>query len=590
MKRIFLRMLTVLGGISLFFLIIFFIINVIIIFYKPDIPKNTVLELNLDEEIIEYKPDDTLAMAFLDDGPRLIDLLGAIEKAGDDERVSMLVAKVGNQGLGFAKIQELRAAIKDFRKKGKKAIAYTDTLGEFGQGNGAYYLACAFDEIYIQPSGNIGMTGLIAETPFIKGTLDMIGVTARMDGRHEYKNTMNTFTQEHYTQPHREALEALLDSWFQNMVKDIALDRGLKEDQVRDLFDHGLFSAQEAMEAGLIDGLQYPDEVPAFVQKETGSSAQRLEWSEYIKRAGLPHKKGKTVALIYGVGGVQRGKSGFSPMSGKPAMGAETVSKAFRQAVDDAKVSAIIFRIDSPGGSYVASDTIWRETVRAREKGVPVIVSMGNMAGSGGYFVAMDADKIVAQPGTITGSIGVFAGKMLTSELWEKIGITWDEIHTSKNATFWTGTLDYTPEQWALFQNFLDRIYEDFTSKVADGRKIPKEKVLEIAKGRIWSGEDALKIGLVDELGGYKEAIVLAKKSAGIGEKEEIKLKEFPGKKSMITLLMESMPLFGKESANSTPALYALKMVRPHLSALSALGLGAEMGELSMPLWISDSP
>jgi protease IV len=196
-------------------------------------------------------------------------------------------------------------------------------------------------------------------------------------------------------------------------------------------------------------------------------------------------------------------------------MGAETVSKAFRQAVDDAKVSAIIFRIDSPGGSYVASDTIWRETVRAREKGVPVIVSMGNMAGSGGYFVAMAADKIVAQPGTITGSIGVFAGKMLTSELWEKLGVTWDEIHTSKNATFWTGTHDYTPEQWALFQNFLDQIYEDFTSKVADGRKIPKEKVLEIAKGRIWSGEDALKIGLVDELGGLSGSHCSGKKISG---------------------------------------------------------------------------
>jgi protease IV len=586
MKRIFFRMLTLLGGISLFFLIMFFIINLVIFFYKPTVPENTVLELNLDEEIIEYKPDETLAMAFLDDSPRLIHLLGAIEKAGDDERVSMLVAKVGNRGLGIAGIQELRDAIKTFREKGKKAVAYTDTLGEFGQGNGAYYLACAFDEIFIQPSGNIGLTGLIAETPFIKGTLNMIGVTARMDGRHEYKNTVNTFTEDHYTQPHKEALEALLDSWFHKMVKDIAFDRGLNEDRVRDLFDQGLFSAQEAMEAGLIDGLHYVDEVFSFVQKEAGSSAQRLDWSDYIKRAGFPHEKGKTVALIYGVGGVQRGKSGFSPMSGKLAMGAESVSRAFRQAVDDAKVSAIIFRIDSPGGSYVASDTIWRETVRAREKGIPVIVSMGNMAGSGGYFVAMAADKIVAQPGTITGSIGVFAGKMLTSEMWEKIGISWDEIHTSKNATFWTGTHDYTPEQWALFQNFLDQIYEDFTLKVADARKIPVEKVLEIAKGRIWSGEDAIKIGLVDELGGYREAIGLAKKSAGIGEKEEIELKEFPGKKSMITLLIEGMPLFGKEPADSNLVVNALKIVRPQLSALSELGLGANPDVLSMPPWV----
>jgi protease IV len=581
MKKIFLRMLTILGGISFFLLILFIIINVAIFFKKPRVPENTVLELNLDEEIIEYRPDETLARAFLGEGPRLLTLLGAIEKAGDDERVSMLVAKVDNRGLGLARIQELREAIKAFREKGKKAVAYTDTLGEFGQGNGAYYLASAFDEIYIQPSGNIGLTGLIAETPFIKGALDMIGVTPRVDSRHEYKNAMNMFTEEHYTKPHKEALKALLDSWFHKMVKDIAFDRKLTEDQVRDLFDHGLFSSQEAMKAGLVDGIHYADEVLSLVQKEAGSSAQRLEWYEYIKRAGIPHEKGKTIALIYGVGGVQRGKSGFSPMSGR-TMGADTISKAIRQAVDDAKVSAIIFRIDSPGGSYVASDTIWRETVRAREKGIPVIASMGNIAGSGGYFVAMAADKIVAQPGTITGSIGVFAGKMLTNELWEKLGVSWDEVYTSKNATFWTGTRDYTPEQWALFQHFLDQIYEDFISKVAEGRNLSKEKVSEIAKGRIWSGEDALKIGLVDELGGIREAIVLAKKIAGIGEKEEIELKEFPMKKSMIAVLIENLPLTEKESLNSSIALSALEMVRPHLSVLSELGLGPDPGVLSM--------
>jgi protease IV len=230
----------------------------------------------------------------------------------------------------------------------------------------------------------------------------------------------------------------------------------------------------------------------------------------------------------------------------------------------------------------VASDTIWRETVRAREKGIPVIASMGNIAGSGGYFVAMAADKIIAQPGTITGSIGVFAGKMLTNELWEKLGVSWDEIYTSKNATFWTGTHDYTPEQWALFQHFLDQIYEDFISKVAEGRNLSKEKVSEIAKGRIWSGEDALKIGLVDELGGIREAIVLAKKTAGIGEKEEIELKEFPMKKSMIAILIENLPLTEKESLNSSLALSALEIVRPHLSVLSELGLGPDPGVLSM--------
>ncbi|MFO8084229.1 MAG: signal peptide peptidase SppA [Desulfobacterales bacterium] len=586
MKRIFLRMLTVLGGISLLFFIIFFIVNLVIFFRKPEIPDFTVLELDLDEEIIEYRPDETMATALFDDSSRLIHLLEAIEKAGDDKRVSALVAKVGNQGLGLAVIQEIRDAIITFRQKGKKAIAYADTLGEFGQANGAYYLASAFDEILIQPSGSIGLTGLIAQTPFIKGTLDMVGVKPRMDARAEYKNAMNTFTEDHYTEPHQEAMETLLDSWFEQMVRDIASNRGLKEVQVIDLFDRGLFTAQEAKEAGLIDGLYYPDEVLALVEKQTGAEAKRLAWQQYLERAESSYTEGKTIALIYGVGAVKRGKSGFSPVSGNYAMGSETLARAFRQAVDDEKVSAIIFRIDSPGGSYVASDTIWRETVRAKEKGIPVIVSMGNMAGSGGYFVSMAADKIVAQPATITGSIGVFAGKMLTSELWEKLGITWDEVYTSKNATFWTGTHDYTPEQWALFQSWMDHIYEDFTSKVAQGRKMPTEKVLEIAKGRIWSGEDALRLGLVDQLGGYRQSIALAKKSAKIDEYEKIQLKEFPRKKSMLTLLKESMLSINQQRTSLIQFSDALKMARPYLNKLDELGYGENPGVLSMTPWI----
>lgn len=586
MKRIFLRMLTVLGGISLLFFIIFFIVNLVIFFRKPEIPDFTVLELDLDEEIIEYRPDETMATALFDDSSRLIHLLEAIEKAGDDKRVAALVAKVGNQGLGLAVIQEIRDAIITFRQKGKKAIAYADTLGEFGQANGAYYLASAFDEILIQPSGSIGLTGLIAQTPFIKGTLDMVGVKPRMDARAEYKNAMNTFTEDHYTEPHQEAMETLLDSWFEQMVRDIASNRGLKEIQVIDLFDRGLFTAQEAMEARLIDGLYYPDEVLALVEKQTGAEAKRLAWQQYLERAESSYTEGKTIALIYGVGAVKRGKSGFSPVSGNYAMGSETLARAFRQAVDDEKVSAIIFRIDSPGGSYVASDTIWRETVRAKEKGIPVIVSMGNMAGSGGYFVSMAADKIVAQPATITGSIGVFAGKMLTSELWEKLGITWDEVYTSKNATFWTGTHDYTPEQWALFQSWMDHIYEDFTSKVAQGRKMPTEKVLEIAKGRIWSGEDALRLDLVDQLGGYRQSIALAKKSAKIDEYEKIQLKEFPRKKSMLTLLKESMLSINQQRTSLIQFSDALKMARPYLNKLDELGYGENPGVLSMTPWI----
>jgi protease-4 len=259
------------------------------------------------------------------------------------------------------------------------------------------------------------------------------------------------------------------------------------------------------------------------------------------------------------------------------------VASAFRQAIEDKEVRAILFRIDSPGGSYVASDTIWQETVRARKTGKPVIASMGNVAGSGGYFVAMAADKIVAQPGTITGSIGVLGGKMLTTGFWQKLGITWDEVHEGANATFWTGTSDYTPAQWARFQAWLDRIYDDFTSKVAEGRRLPKQRVLEIAKGRIWTGEDAKALGLVDELGGFDVALRLAKQAAGIPEKEEVRLKLFPPRKSLLEVIMER--LTGREPQEEEAGMVALRraleLVQPFARRVRMLD--AARAPLAMP-------
>jgi protease-4 len=284
---------------------------------------------------------------------------------------------------------------------------------------------------------------------------------------------------------------------------------------------------------------------------------------------------------------VARGKSGYAALSGDMTMGSDSVAAAFRAALDDKDVKAILFRVDSPGGSYVASDTIWREVERARKAGKPVIVTMGDLAGSGGYFVAMSADKIVAQPGTITGSIGVLAGKFITPEFWDKLGISWDEVHEGANATMWTGTHDYSPAEWKRFEGLLDRIYEDFTSKVASGRKLSKEDVLKIAKGRIYTGEDAKAIGLVDELGGFDTALRLAKQAAKIPESEEVKLRTYPRPKT----LAETLLAFGKrgeddvstESAATEAALRALESLQPLVRRMEML-TGAETEVLSMPV------
>ncbi len=377
-----------------------------------------------------------------------------------------------------------------------------------------------------------------------------------------------------------------MDSWFTQIVEGIAAGRGVSEGEVRAAIDRGPLVADEAVEARLVDELSYRDEVYDEVLAAAGDGAELLYLSTYLQRAGRPHSEGEQVALIYGVGGVARGKSRYDPMQGQLIMGADTVAGAFRAAMEDDEVRAILFRIDSPGGSYVASDAIWREVVRAREGGKPVIASMGDVAGSGGYFVAMAADKIVAQPGTLTGSIGVVGFKPLTSGLWEKLGVSWDEVHTSAHGLMWTGTHDYSPEEWARFQTWLDRVYEDFTSKVAEGRDLPTERVLEIARGRIWSGADALERGLVDELGGFAASLRLVRQALELPEDAEIELRLFPPPKTTTQALLElAFGSEGEQSSEPTSLLVgrALQAMRPLGQLARELGLGDPHGVLQMP-------
>jgi protease IV len=584
MSKILVRILAVIGGLVLIGLVVGVGVWGIFSIGRGSVPRRTILEVNLERGMIENVPDDPVASVMLKDTPVVRDVVEALEKAADDDRVVGLVARVGAVPMGMAQIQELRNAVIAFRARKKPAVAYAETFGEVGPGGGSYYLATAFDEIWLQPSGDIGLTGIIMESPFIRGTLDKLGVKPRMDHRYEYKNAMNFFTDKKYDQFQKEAMKKLMDSWFSQMVEGISQARHLTKEQVRALIDRGPFLGKEAVDAGLVDGLAYRDQVYAAVKKKAGEGADLLYLAKYLKRAGRPNQEGKTIALIYGVGGVSRGEDGYSPATGEESMGSDAVTRAFRQAVADKKVKAIVFRVDSPGGSYVASDSIWRETVRAKQAGKPVIVTMGNLAGSGGYFVAMAADKIVAQPGTITASIGVLGGKMLTSDFWDKLGLSWDEVHTSANSTMWTGTSDYTPAEWARFQAWLDRVYTDFTRKVAEGRKLPLEKVLEIAKGRIWTGEDAKELGLVDELGGFPEALKLAKKAAGIPDKEEVDLEEYPPKRSLAeTLLAESPENSDPKSALVAGLVRGLREIQPVARRLRMLGLlGQDQGALSM--------
>lgn len=539
---------------------------------KATVEAETWIELDLSRTPTEYLPEDPLAALLHLKQPRLLDVVTALDRAAQDERVEGLVAWIPGAPMGLATAQDLRQAVERFRASGKPTVAYADTLGEWGAANGAYFLASAFEKVYVQPSGDVGLTGLAYVSPFLQGTLDKLGVVAQMEGRYEYKNAVNTFTESSYTAAHREALRALMEAHFDQIVAGLAEGRGLAPRRVEALIDDGPFFGQEAVEAGLIDGLKYRDEVYAEISGGDPEDLETRSPQTYLKAAGRSTGDGTTVALIYGVGTVVRGESTVDPLTGGISMGSETVAQAFRDAVEDDAVRGILFRIDSPGGSYVASDTIWREVARAREKGKPVVVSMGDVAASGGYFVAMGADRIVAQPGTITGSIGVFGGKFVTREMWGKLGVTFDEIHTSDNATIWSSAYEYTDEQWTQVRAALDRIYEDFTTKAAKGRDMPLVELRRLARGRVWSGADAHRLGLVDRLGGYDEAFAEIREQLGLAEDAPLDLEPFPRPKTAFEALMARFT----GDADSGPAAVAarvLEAIRPLARLAERLGI-----------------
>lgn len=493
-----------------------------------EVPSRTVLTLDLSAGVIETQPDNPLARVSLRETLVLREAVAALEAAGHDPRVKGLFAHVGRGDLGLAQIQELRDAVFAFRARGKFAIAFAESFGEAGNGTLHYYLANAFEQIWLQPSGDLDLTGVYLESPYLRGALDRLGIEPRVGQRGEYKGAMSALTDSRMSEPQRQNLQRLIDSWVTQIARGIAEARGLTEDQVYDAIDRPPHDAAKARDARLIDRLGYWDQANDAALDRAGADAEFLELGDYQRLRDKAPESGPVVALVYGLGPVVLGAGENDPVFGSVVMGADSVAAALADAVEASRVEAIVFRIDSPGGSYVASDAIWREVQLARDAGKPVIVSMGNVAASGGYFVAVPAHKIVAQPGTITGSIGVVAGKLVLTGLWDKLDIAWDGVQGGANANFWSMNQDFSEDAWAGLQGLLDRTYEDFTGKVARGRALAPEQVLQAAKGQVWTGEDALELGLVDQLGGLQRAVALAREAAGIGPSAPIRIEVFP--------------------------------------------------------------
>jgi protease IV len=482
-----------------------------------------ILELDLTDGIPEGPAADPLSAVVSVRKVRLPDLIAGLRRARGDDRVRALVAKVGGSRIGLARMQEIREAVADFRGSGKLAVAWAESFGEFTGGNLPYYLATAFDRIYLQPSGAVGLTGVAVEQLFLRDALARVGIGFQSAKRYEYKTAADQLTEQGFTGPAREAAERLAVSVVEQLSAAIAERRGKTPEDARALLDRGPFLADDALAEGLVDALGYRDEVYADVRKHAGQDAILQYLGRYQRAHALAQRvrqlptnpRDRFVAVIYASGPIRQGRSSRGPV-GSGAMGSDTVSAALRQARADDRVRAVLLRVNSPGGSAVASDTIWREVVRIRTAGKPVVVSMGDVAASGGYFISMAADVIVAQPGTLTGSIGVILGKPVFADALDRAGIATDSVAEGARATMFAPTHPFTQDEWDRINTWLDAIYRDFTQKVAQGRRMPVDRVHELARGRVWTGADAAENGLVDELGGMTAAAEIARRRAGL--------------------------------------------------------------------------
>lgn len=583
MRRFLIGFLAVIGG-----LVIFVGIGVAALFYfaspteKPP-PERIVLELDLRRPPAE-SPSARGLTGILDERvPLISEVIAAILQARDDARVAGILLIAGDDTPGFAGIQELREALAAFRSSGKFTLAYATSFGEMGNGTKSYYLATAMSEVWLQPSGGFGVTGIASQTPFLRRALDKLGVAAEGGQREEYKSAPNTFTQEDFTQPHRENMQRLVDSLYDQFIADVAKARDLPPDEVRRLVDRAPFSAADAKVARLVDRIAYRDEADSYALKLAGPGAGFVKLADYRKLAGPLYGEGPTIALIRGSGEIIPGR-GEDGLQDETAASADVITRAFRDAAADPAVRAIVFRIDSPGGSYVAADTIWREAARTRAAGKPIIVSMGDVAASGGYFVALPADMILALPGTLTGSIGVYGGKPVFSGLLDTLGVKVGEIRAGANAGMDSVTRSYTPAQMEHLNRELDRVYADFTGKVAEARKLSPQQVDAVARGRVWSGRDAKEVGLVDELGGLTLAIERAKAAAGIPGTTGIRLSPFPKPRSTLDRLLSRV--FGSDTdiEQREAVARALRLAGEASRQLEAAGISDRpRGVLSMP-------
>jgi protease-4 len=551
---------------------------------EPAVPSNAALVLKVGGDLAEIAPTNVVGYLRGANTPTVRTFVENLRKAKVDARVSAVLLKpTGFESPYWAKVQEIRDAVLDFRKSGKPVYAYL----EYG-GDREYYLATAADRVFLMPSSPLDLTGIATYEVFLRGTLDKIGAYPDMHHIGEYKTAPNQLTEKGYTKAHKEMDESLNRDLYEQLVRGIADGRKKNEADIQHLIDDGPFLPEDALRAGLVDDVLYEDQVEEKLRgivsggdKSAAASVnerlRKIEGDDYARVSpttfGL--NKGPRIGVIYATGTINAGRSGYDPLSGA-VIGADTLIESIRQARRDSSLRAIVIRIDSPGGSATASDAIWRELMIARKDRAdrPIVASMSDLAASGGYYIALPAEVIVAQPSTLTGSIGIFGGKIVTGGVYEKLGANIGSTSIGKNAEINSPARPFNAGELKKLQEQLQAFYDQFVEKVAQSRHTSPEKIDQVAQGRVWTGRQAKDNGLVDVLGGLDTAVAIAKQRAKLAADTEVELVVYPPRKSFYEIVTDQFNGAGDQAAISTwltahlskGELEALRVVRGPLA------------------------
>lgn len=534
----------------------FFFISTIPAAKAPSLPGNMVLYITLEGDLAEMPEETSLGDLFVRSEPTVHELVDIIDRASGDARVKGIMARMESGSFSMARSAELRDAVKRFRAAGKFADIYSSSFGEGGGDLGRYYLASAFGQIWMQPMGIVSIPGVRAEIPFFREALDKIGVTPQFYKRKEYKTAYESATNKTISPENREEINDVIQDIRGQILKDIPKDRAMSPEAFERLVQHGLFTAPEAMAARLVDRVDYADVLVERIKTDVAGDpeasddlfvdpaqyADAFAWEDNERRLvqGSFGSARPGVALIYVVGAIMESDIGGNPLMGDHIAASETIVPAIMDAADDESIQALVLRVDSPGGSPVASESILRAVERVKKKGKPVIVSMGTAAASGGYWVSAYADQIFAQPTTLTGSIGVLGGKVSAGDLWKTIGVNWDRsIQWGGNAGMWTMNAPFSASEEERVNAMLDHVYKSFVERVAKGRGLSVEQVDNIARGRVWTGTEASRIGLVDKIGGLREAMNYTAQVLGAKDKTGIDVVILPAPRTVFEKFLE---------------------------------------------------